>query len=213
MVHDIFSTGQNGAARAVVAALPALEEAASRELAGSGRPPAPERDASGAAPTGHLPAPTQVREPESPVPPARPEGRRRWPSRREQQALRAMVDSIDSIDAYVETAGAGDPMRIEEPGVLQDAVQRRLGMIGEACEHISPTTRADMQTVTVEWRQVNWRGMNGLRNLLVHHYGQIDNRILATSVRDHLPVLRRAVGTRLAPPGSPDLAAPFERGG
>ena len=66
----------------------------------------------------------------------------------------------------------------------QDAVLRRLLVIGEAAARISPETQARFEAIP-------FRMMAGLRNRVVHDYGQIDMEIVWESVTLHLPQVQR----------------------
>jgi uncharacterized protein with HEPN domain len=48
---------------------------------------------------------------------------------------------------------------------LQDAVIRRLEIIGEAARRVSEQTRSDLPNLP-------WTDMAGMRNLLIHGYGE-----------------------------------------
>lgn len=49
----------------------------------------------------------------------------------------------------------------------QDAVLRRIEIIGEAARHISPQTRK-------KYPQIPWRDMTLLRNFVIHQYDAVD---------------------------------------
>jgi uncharacterized protein with HEPN domain len=68
---------------------------------------------------------------------------------------------------------------------LQDGVVRCLILMGEAAKNLSPSLRA-------EFPNVDWSGMIGLRNILVHRYQEIDYMQLWTIVnRDLGPVVEQ----------------------
>jgi uncharacterized protein with HEPN domain len=64
----------------------------------------------------------------------------------------------------------------------QDAVIRRLLIVGEAARRVSETTRN--QTPDVPWNSVI-----AMRNLLVHEYDDVDEEVVWDTVRDDLPGL------------------------
>ena len=63
---------------------------------------------------------------------------------------------------------------------LQDGVVRCLILIGEAAKNVSPEGRA-------EFPELDWSGMIGLRNILVHRYQEIDYMHLWVIVNRDLP--------------------------
>lgn len=64
----------------------------------------------------------------------------------------------------------------------QDAVIRRLEIIGEAARRISPETRARLP-------QLPWEAMIGMRNILIHEYDDVDLMIVWDTVQKDLPRL------------------------
>ena len=65
---------------------------------------------------------------------------------------------------------------------LQDAVIRRLGIVGEAARRVSESTRSD-------YPAIDWNEMVGMRNFLVHQYGDVDTAIVWDTVQSDLPPL------------------------
>lgn len=65
---------------------------------------------------------------------------------------------------------------------LQDAVIRRLEIIGEAARRLSDEARAAVP-------EVPWRSVIGMRNLMIHDYDDVDLDIVWDSVHGHLPRL------------------------
>jgi uncharacterized protein with HEPN domain len=68
---------------------------------------------------------------------------------------------------------------------LQDGVVRCLILMGEAAKNVSEDVRA-------EFPDIDWSGMIGLRNVLVHRYQEIDYMQLWTIVnRDLDPIVQK----------------------
>lgn len=66
--------------------------------------------------------------------------------------------------------------------MMIDACIRQLGIIGEACNRIS-------EEVKSKYENIKWRQIIGLRNLVIHEYFGVDDRIIWDVIRDHLPEL------------------------
>jgi uncharacterized protein with HEPN domain len=77
----------------------------------------------------------------------------------------------------------------------QDAVIRRLEIIGEAARRISQPTRARIS-------QIPWAAMIGMRNLMIHEYDDVDLQVVWDTVQEHLPNLIQAIEPLVPPPES-----------
>jgi uncharacterized protein with HEPN domain len=66
------------------------------------------------------------------------------------------------------------------------AVERLLENIGEAARHVSPPTRERMSAIP-------WQGIIGMRNVLAHQYGVVDQRRVWIAVVEGLPKLIAAL--------------------
>jgi uncharacterized protein with HEPN domain len=74
---------------------------------------------------------------------------------------------------------------------LQDGVVRCLILLGEAAKNLSPEARA-------QFPDMDWSGMIGLRNILVHRYQEIDYMELWTIVNRDLPAIVETLTKYLA---------------
>jgi len=71
----------------------------------------------------------------------------------------------------------------------QDAVIRRLEVIGEAVKWITPAVRGSMP-------QIAWQRIASMRNFMIHEYWDVDLQIVWTTVQDDLPPLIAAIEGR-----------------
>lgn len=62
----------------------------------------------------------------------------------------------------------------------QDAVIRRLEIIGEAARRVSEGTRRNHP-------ELPWHSMVGMRNVMIHEYDDVDLVVVWDTVRDDLP--------------------------
>ena len=74
----------------------------------------------------------------------------------------------------------------------QDAVIRRLEIIGEAANRISEETR-------IGFPNLPWNDMIGMRNVMIHDYDDVDMAIVWETVQNDLPALISAL-EKLIPP-------------
>jgi len=75
---------------------------------------------------------------------------------------------------------------------LQDAVIRRLAIIGEAAKRVSEATRESLPGLP-------WRQMVGMRNIVVHEYDDVDLSVVWDAVTRDLPPLVSELAQRLPP--------------
>jgi len=97
--------------------------------------------------------------------------------------LQDMVESIELIEQFTEKLTAEDFLALQEK---QDAVIRRLEVIGEAARHLT-TVFKDLNPV------VPWSQIVAMRNRLIHEYGRVDLELTWTVVRRDLPKLKHQV--------------------
>jgi len=68
----------------------------------------------------------------------------------------------------------------------QDAVLRKLEIIGEAVKHLSAALRADNDDIP-------WRQIAGMRDMLIHDYFGVDLELVWNVVERDLPALKLRV--------------------
>ncbi|MGB7058857.1 MAG: DUF86 domain-containing protein [Geitlerinemataceae cyanobacterium] len=98
---------------------------------------------------------------------------------RDKESLLDIVEAIEKILAY--TKG----IRFEEFQIddeKQDAVLRRILVIGEATKRLS----AEFKT---RHSQIPWKDIAGMRDIVVHDYNRIDLETIWDVVQNDLPEL------------------------
>ena len=89
--------------------------------------------------------------------------------------------------AYLRRASADiDEGTFLSDATLQRAFIRSLEVIGEATKRLPPAFRADHP-------EVDWRGMAGMRDRLIHGYFGVDLDLVWEVVRSRVPELQRAL--------------------
>ena len=81
--------------------------------------------------------------------------------------------------------GAGSRRDLDENQMLADAVVRQLEILGEAASHVGVATRETNPAVP-------WRGLTGMRNVLIHAYHRVDMDEVWRTVTEDLPAVARA---------------------
>ncbi|WP_299289924.1 DUF86 domain-containing protein [uncultured Mucilaginibacter sp.] len=91
-----------------------------------------------------------------------------------------IIESIGIIVDYVEGKTEDD---LINNIMLQDAVIRRFGIIGEASSKISKQFK-------VQHPDIPWRLIKAMRNKLIHEYFGISAKTIFATVKTDLPVLK-----------------------
>lgn len=91
-----------------------------------------------------------------------------------------ILDSIDAINTYVENIQKSEFMI---SAMIQDAVIRRLEIIGEAANRLP-------DRFTTEHCDIPWAQIIGMRNLLIHDYGRVNLELVWDTIQIDLPGLK-----------------------
>ncbi len=99
--------------------------------------------------------------------------------------IRHMLDAIEDIESYVETKEGFVHQKI-----VQDAVIRKIMVIGEASKNISTSLRD-------KHPDIPWKDIVGMRDWLVHGYFGVDLDTVWKTIRDDIPSLKKQLGAIL----------------
>lgn len=97
-----------------------------------------------------------------------------------------LLDIVEAAKLAVRYVAGKTQEEFLHDTLCQDAVIRRLEIIGEAARRLSPEARTSLPELT-------WNAMIGMRNLLIHEYDDVDLSIVWDTVRIGLPALINAI--------------------
>lgn len=76
--------------------------------------------------------------------------------------------------------------QLEENEVLVDSVMFRLIQVAEKSDKLTEGLKS-------QHKEIPWRAMKGLRNRIVHEYGNVDLSVVYDTVRNDIPFLLRNI--------------------
>ena len=92
-----------------------------------------------------------------------------------------VLECIERIEEYVEGTTKD---KFFSSGQLQDAVIRRIEIIGEAVKNIS-------EKVKTKYPKIEWKKIAGTRDTIIHAYFSVDLDIVWNIIKKDLPKLKR----------------------
>ncbi len=104
-------------------------------------------------------------------------------SRSQLDYLQHILDEIEYL--VKETHGLSKEKFIQDQ-TLKRAFVRSLEIIGEAAKNLSLELRT-------KYSDIEWRGMAGMRDKLIHHYFGIDYDIVWDVISNYVPTLQQKI--------------------
>ena len=94
-----------------------------------------------------------------------------------------IAENIAQIEKYTSSV---DERSFEKDEQLQDAVMRRLEIIGEAVKHIPQSERK-------KYPAVPWKAVSGMRDVLIHGYFIVNTKQVWNTIIKDLPILKKEI--------------------
>ena len=109
-----------------------------------------------------------------------------------QRDIAYLLDIMESARLALDYVKEKTRVEFFDDFQCQDAVIRRLEIIGEAANRISAETQ-------IAFPNLPWNDMIGMRNVMIHDYDDVDMAIVWETVQNDLPPLISAL-EKLVPP-------------
>ena len=71
-----------------------------------------------------------------------------------------------------------------------DAISMRLIVIGESLKNLDKITNG---TLLPQYPEVDWKKAKGMRDILTHHYADIDAEAVFYTCEEKIPILRQTI--------------------
>ena len=101
--------------------------------------------------------------------------------------VKHILESIECIEKYAENL---DKKHFVSNNLIQDAVIRRLEIIGEAVKNLP-------SDFTSKHKEVEWTKIARMRDKLIHNYFGVDVELTYVVVKDNLPDLKNKINNIL----------------
>jgi len=100
----------------------------------------------------------------------------------EQRYPAYLWDMLDAAQDIAKFTSNKTVHQFQKDKLLRLAVERLIGVIGEAAGRVSPSFR-DAHS------QIPWQAMISQRNVLIHNYGDINQHLIWALIQKHIPAL------------------------
>ncbi|MDE6877701.1 MAG: DUF86 domain-containing protein [Odoribacter sp.] len=99
-----------------------------------------------------------------------------------------VLESIGIIQQRTENILCVDDFLDSATGtLLLDAVCMKLIAVGESVKNLDKLTSGSL---LVRYAEIPWREVMGMRDIIVHHYFEVDADIIFKTVKENIPLLK-----------------------
>jgi len=103
--------------------------------------------------------------------------------KKDKAYLQDVLEAISDIEKFIEGVTQEEFYKNKEK---QYAVLRALEIIGEATKNLSKELR-------IEYREIPWRDITGMRDKLIHEYFGVKLELVWGTIKQNLPELKKQI--------------------
>lgn len=105
--------------------------------------------------------------------------------------LQNIIWSADQIARRFQGIGASNDFAKDDRGLEKlDSICMQLINIGEALKQLDKLTGAKL---LADYPEIDWKKAKGMRDIITHHYFDIDAEMVFTVCAEHVPVLKKVI--------------------
>ncbi len=97
--------------------------------------------------------------------------------------LEHILDSIEDIESYLK---GQTKEHFAKAKMMQDAVIRKIEIIGEAVKNLPPTFRKNHS-------KIPWSDIAGMRDILIHDYFGVNVNVVWKTAQNDIPKLKKQI--------------------
>ena len=107
--------------------------------------------------------------------------------------LEDLLEAIQKIENRCKKINSSDDfLKDEQSQILLDSICMQLIAIGEGVKNIDKVTN---KTLLKNYPQIEWKNISGIRDVLSHHYFDINAQTIFTVCKEHIKPLKEALLT------------------
>lgn len=105
--------------------------------------------------------------------------------------LQLILESIDKVETRLAGISVPDDFLLSESGMMVlDSICMKLTAIGESVKGLDKTTNKEL---LVNYPEIPWKRIMGVRDIIVHHYFDVDAEEIFRICKEDLPFLREVI--------------------
>jgi uncharacterized protein with HEPN domain len=102
-----------------------------------------------------------------------------------------ITDNIETVRRRTTGINSSNDFTSSESGmILLDSICMKLAAIGETIKNLDKVTNKELLN---RYSQVNWKQAMGMRDIIVHHYFDVDADVIYKTLKEDIPLLSRVL--------------------